>query len=306
MLEKEMEDLIANYPDDFFPRKRLVLIERQKTFPGVGRFDLLFEDEFGTSILMELKARPAKYEDATQLARYRDVLLSRGHRNIIMWLVAPQISLSVRDFLDQVGIEYSEIHESEFRRIAERHGYVIGEAKTLPEQESISSEALHTQTGSPVARYTRYIHNRLPQRIKPEFRRRREQLKNAFEAAYLFLMYPESPETDIVLMTSTNAHLYFQRCFLAYIILGYDSITLSPRYNNRIHQNAIYHPSLLFQEKLPQLIEEHEGFKKRWARRHQIFDNFHRQVYEYTFRKDTPLEFFAELVEVIENLDCRE
>ena len=39
-----------------------------------------------------------------------------------MWLVAPQIPNSVREFLDRIGIEYSEIHEAQFRRIAERHG----------------------------------------------------------------------------------------------------------------------------------------------------------------------------------------
>lgn len=40
-----------------------------QSFAGVGRFDLLFEDQFQSNILMELKARPAKYEDATQLAK---------------------------------------------------------------------------------------------------------------------------------------------------------------------------------------------------------------------------------------------
>jgi hypothetical protein len=61
MIEREMEDLLAVYPDELFPRHRFVLKARQQSFAGVGRFDVLFEDEFHTTILMELKARPAKY-----------------------------------------------------------------------------------------------------------------------------------------------------------------------------------------------------------------------------------------------------
>jgi len=89
----------------------------------VGRYDLLFLDEFGTQVLMELKAIPAKYEHATQLAKYSDALREKNAKHIQMWLVAPSIPRSVRDFLDQVGIEYTEIHEAEFRKVAARHDY---------------------------------------------------------------------------------------------------------------------------------------------------------------------------------------
>ena len=125
MIEKDMEDLISAYPDDFFPHRNLVLVDRQGSFAGIGRFDLLFEDEFKTTILMELKAKTLKYEDATQVARYRDELKRNGCTNIIMWLVAPQIPSSVREFLDDKGIQYSEFHVAEFRLIAERHDFVI-------------------------------------------------------------------------------------------------------------------------------------------------------------------------------------
>jgi hypothetical protein len=135
MIEKDMEDLISAYPDDFFPHRNFVLVDRQRSFAGVGRFDLLFEDEFKTTILMELKAKTLKYEDATQVARYRDELKRNGCTNIIMWLVAPQIPSSVREFLDDKGIQYSEFHVAEFRLIAERHGFVI---KSETESEKAS------------------------------------------------------------------------------------------------------------------------------------------------------------------------
>jgi hypothetical protein len=139
MIEKDMEDLIASFPDDFFPRKHFALIGRQQSFSGIGRFDLLFEDEFKSTILMELKARTLKYEDATQVARYRDELKRNGCRNIVMWLVAPQIPTSVRDFLDDKGIEYTEIHIPEFRRVAERHAFVIQSEAAATEQPAMAA-----------------------------------------------------------------------------------------------------------------------------------------------------------------------
>jgi Endonuclease NucS len=125
MIERDMEDLIAKYPSDFFPRHQLTLKGRQESFAGIGRFDLLFEDEFQSAILMELKARTAKYEDATQVARYRDELKRQGHKNVIMWVVAIQVPPSVKEFLADKGIEYTEIHLSEFRRVAEKHNHSI-------------------------------------------------------------------------------------------------------------------------------------------------------------------------------------
>jgi len=149
MIEKDMEDLIATYPDDFFPRRHFVLIGRQRSFAGIGRFDLVFEDEFKSTILMELKARTLKYEDATQVAKYRDELKRNGCSNIVMWLVAPQIPSSVREFLDDKGIEYSEIHVPEFRLIAERRDFMI-KSEVEPQKASVSAAPIGT-AGSFVA-----------------------------------------------------------------------------------------------------------------------------------------------------------
>ena len=145
MLERDMEDLIANYPDDFFLGRGFELKGRQKSFAGIGRFDLLFEDRFKTNILMELKAVPARYEDATQLAKYKDELQRRGELHILMWLVAPHLSNSVREFLDRIGIEYTEIHEAEFRRVAERHGSSIRSEAPTTSQTATSAQASPTR-----------------------------------------------------------------------------------------------------------------------------------------------------------------
>jgi hypothetical protein len=125
MLEREMEDLLAKYPEEFFPRHKFTLEGRQKSFAGVGRFDLLFRDHHHWLNLMELKARTLKYEDASQVAGYFDELHARGHKNVVMWLIAPHIPQSVRLFLDDKGIQYEEIHFSQFKTVARHHGYAI-------------------------------------------------------------------------------------------------------------------------------------------------------------------------------------
>ena len=58
----------------------------------------MFIDRFQTKVLIELKAVTAKYENATQLAKYKDALEARGENGVLMWLVAPLIPSSVRDF----------------------------------------------------------------------------------------------------------------------------------------------------------------------------------------------------------------
>ncbi len=125
MTEREMEDLISTYPTEFFQRKELTFVNRQGTFPGVGRYDLLFSDRFGNEIVMELKRVPAKAGDADQLVKYQEALVASGHRNVMLWLVSPTIPKPTEDFLDRYGIEHSEIHEAEFRQVAAKHGYTF-------------------------------------------------------------------------------------------------------------------------------------------------------------------------------------
>ncbi len=62
----------------------------------------------------------------------KEALEARGERNILMWLVAPHIPSSVREFLDRLGIEYSEIHDVQLRRVAERHGITIESSHKEP------------------------------------------------------------------------------------------------------------------------------------------------------------------------------
>jgi hypothetical protein len=52
MTEREMEDLIAAHVAECFPRRLLTLKGRQGIFAGIGRYDLLFEDQFNNIFVM--------------------------------------------------------------------------------------------------------------------------------------------------------------------------------------------------------------------------------------------------------------
>ena len=295
MIEKDMEDLIANYPNDFFPRKKLILKERQGTFAGIGRFDLLFKDEYDTNILMELKARPAKYKDATQLAKYKEALTNIGEKNIIMWLVATQIPTSVREFLDRIGIEYSEIHETEYRNVAKKRDAQI-ESEMLTENKPddlirISTDHSSLNERNDLYRFKKY---RFTNKIQKKFRQNRESLRTLFLEAYNFLCFPErNSYSGIWLSTATNAHLYFQDGFLMYIVIRGSSMIFSPNFNGRIHSETQNKSNILFPKIINGIIKPLSGFQNGWAVRN--YDDI-------IIKKGAPSDFFNKLIESIKEL----
>lgn len=81
----------------------------------------------------------------------KDALQQRGEQNVLMWLVAPQIPNSVREFLDRIGIEYSEIHEAQFRKVAERHGIKF-ESQETSGSDAVAVVRRHPARSSEVSR----------------------------------------------------------------------------------------------------------------------------------------------------------
>ncbi len=225
MLESVMEELIAKYPNDFFPRKSFILKGRQGSFAGVGRFDLLFTDEHQTNILMELKARSAKYEDASQLAKYKDALKEQGTANVFMWLVATDIPNSVREFLDRIGIEYTEIHASEYQQVAIRHNEIVFDPKESQLTDSPSaSPSRPTQNKRKSSLSQRSSFSRRSN-ISPKFRITMDKLHTLFPAGQEFLSLVSNPSSGgFWISSSMNAHLYYNDLFLAFMKVSLDSI----------------------------------------------------------------------------------
>ncbi len=298
MLESVMENLIAKYPSDFFPRKALTLTGRQGSFSGVGRFDLLFKDEHQTTILMELKARPAKYEDASQLAKYYDVFKQQGKKDVLMWLVATGIPQSVREFLDRIGIEYTEIHESEYKVIALRHGEITDE---VSEPIDFNSSLIHRQKSEYTLQPLKSNYQKsysIKSKITPRFRDSMESIGTTFPAAYRFLSYIENNSDEgFWLGTATNAHLYFNNSFLSYIKLGSDGILFSPYIHGQISGSTTDNHKLIFPEVFQKLTKLNDGSIPVWAH----FGNDG----TVTIRKQAPSEFFTKLLDEIKKVHSK-
>ena len=284
MIEKEMEDLISEHPVSFFPRNKLTLIGRQGSFSGVGRYDLLFKDEFEYNILMELKAVPAKYQDAHQLAKYKDAFSERGLNKVLLWLVATHIPKSVRDFLDNVGIEYSEIHEIEYRKVASLFKYTF----KSEEPNSFDNSLLLSSNGDD------NIDQSSIRTKSGKYEEKKSLLKNTFPVAYNFLSYIDTNHgTGFRFGKSVNVHLYYHDGFYIYIKLNHSSLTFSPIFNLKIQGDKKDKARLLFDKPLLSLIESLNGFKDQWAVRN---------TNEFEIKKNTPEKFFEQLLELIKNV----
>ena len=68
MLEKDIENLIAQHPDDIFPGEDFSLIKQQFFIEG-RRIDILFEDKHKRKIVVEVKRGILNREAAGQYKR---------------------------------------------------------------------------------------------------------------------------------------------------------------------------------------------------------------------------------------------
>ena len=69
MLEKDMENLIANHPKDFFPNSNFILKGQQIQIGG--RFlDIVFSDKHNRTIIIEIKRGILSREASGQIIEY--------------------------------------------------------------------------------------------------------------------------------------------------------------------------------------------------------------------------------------------
>ena len=104
MTERDMENLLWQYPEKFFnePLKRFV---RQPT-TRVGRADLVFIDERGALLVMELKRGRLKRQVMTQMVDYEShYALGCPDQTVRMMAVANEILSESQHGLKRLGYE---------------------------------------------------------------------------------------------------------------------------------------------------------------------------------------------------------
>lgn len=130
MLEKDIENLIAQNPKDFFPDEDFTLISQQYSIDG-KRIDILFEDSLKRKIIVEVKRGILTREASGQVAEYFGLLKSKNQDNFYeMILCANVIPKERRLFLEHIGIECKELGISFISEVAKKRNYTFIDDRT--------------------------------------------------------------------------------------------------------------------------------------------------------------------------------
>lgn len=123
MLEKDIENLIAKYPDEFFPGEGFRLIGQQYSI-GRRRIDILFKDKHGRQIVVEVKRGTLSREAAGQIIEYYGLLKQADPlKTYELILCANNIPQERRLFLENSGIACKELGMPRINEVAGKHGY---------------------------------------------------------------------------------------------------------------------------------------------------------------------------------------
>ena len=125
MLEKDIENLIAEHPDDIFPGEGFKLIGQQQNVEG-KRIDVLFQDKLNRYIIIEIKRGILNREATGQIAEYYGLLKSINRDGFYeMILCANVIPKERRLFLENIGIECKELGISFISELAKKYNYTF-------------------------------------------------------------------------------------------------------------------------------------------------------------------------------------
>src|SRR4051812_42189791 len=102
-----MEHLLWHYPTEFLSEKLHKFKDGRQRSSAVGRSDLVFEDETGALLLIEIKRGTSTRGAGFQVLTYATELkLQFGDRNIRKMVVANTIPQKFRPTLNELGIAW--------------------------------------------------------------------------------------------------------------------------------------------------------------------------------------------------------
>jgi hypothetical protein len=124
MLEKDIENLLAKYPQEFLPRHNL-LVKGQQVKLGSYYADIVFEDKQGSLLIVEIKRGILRRDALGQAIEYYGLLRKKEpQKEIRLMLVANVIPEGMTAFLNEkLGVEFIEIPISKINNVAEKHSY---------------------------------------------------------------------------------------------------------------------------------------------------------------------------------------
>ncbi len=150
MLEKDIENLIAEHPDDIFPGEGFRLISQQYPIER-RRIDVLFKDRLNRKVIIEVKRGILSRDASGQIAEYYGLLKSKYPDDFYeMILCANVIPKERRLFLENIGIECKELGISAISELAIKYNYTFLDDRTSFKSDSSSktgdTSSLNTPT----------------------------------------------------------------------------------------------------------------------------------------------------------------
>jgi hypothetical protein len=134
MLEKDIENLVALYPEEFFPNESLKLVGQQVKL-GRCYADIVFTDKHSRTIIVEVKRGILTRDAAGQILEYYGLLKQQNHDQIIeLILCANTIPSERRVFLERAGIDCKELDTSLISNVAKKYNYKFTDE---PKEENI-------------------------------------------------------------------------------------------------------------------------------------------------------------------------
>jgi len=136
MLEKDIENLIAKYPNEFFPKSGFKLIGQQVRL-GNKYADIIFEDKYGRKIIIEVKRGILTREASGQVGEYYGLLKTKNEDDFIELILCANIIPPERKrFLEAIGIECKELGINQINKIAQKYNYTFINSETKKKQVS--------------------------------------------------------------------------------------------------------------------------------------------------------------------------
>ena len=123
MLEKDIENLIALHPDEFFPYSGFKLIGQQVKL-GKCYADIIFEDKHKRKVIVEVKRGILSRDASGQIMEYYGLLKIESPDDFVeLILCANIIPPERKKFLETVGIECKELGINLINQIAQKLNY---------------------------------------------------------------------------------------------------------------------------------------------------------------------------------------
>ncbi|MCX5704031.1 MAG: EVE domain-containing protein [Candidatus Omnitrophica bacterium] len=148
MLEKDIENLIALYPEEFFPNTGFKLMGQQVNLGGCFA-DIVFNDKHNRMIIVEVKRGILTRDASGQIIEYYGLLKQQNPDRFIELILCANIIPSERKmFLENAGIECKELGLSLISNIAKKYNYKFLDGVKKEKTEEITREVNKIDEGT--------------------------------------------------------------------------------------------------------------------------------------------------------------